>query len=557
MGIFIHLNVSKQIRRSEWRKVYEESLKLVKAFPLYEKQKRIFLGEGMYCGVPTKEREWFGRIGWHTIGDSVTLQSAEDYFLPKDLLEEEPVVEERMLFDENGSDEGKLHSGYFGVKAAQSREDILLSLLPMYTDVGWEDERCHGCFELWGNKTQGENYHIYLLAIACMIEDRLGEKAVVYGDITRGQCVRAVELANRYLEEPIRLPCRCDPGRLYERVRRLPLGKQEVLPFFFGAYMGKKNAEFGKFVCEHFSKEELTEYWQRRFAGEHPDTLRYERVLHEYLTLGFGFEELCRLMCLTMQRGKGYERMFVERILQTEMHRKDKDCEDWLEIDPDREQPYGVYALLAQFAFAGARNQRVERFIPLSEIKSVLQACLIDRCDVEAVISEWLKKEEEREEALAQGDSSKQAASDRFKETLRAGKEPFTDSGEYEITTYRELAGYRDGDRIQPVLRDELLKYYQFYQSLTEESRFQELMNKDAKERGLFIIRHNESVLLMEEEWRRIFAEIRSNRESFGRYYPMVRVRIPSNEVAILVRALVLNDPLFWYCRKEAERSDR
>ena len=47
MGIFIHLNVSKSVRRAEWRRVYEESLELVAAFPLYEKQKRMFLGEGM------------------------------------------------------------------------------------------------------------------------------------------------------------------------------------------------------------------------------------------------------------------------------------------------------------------------------------------------------------------------------------------------------------------------------------------------------------------------------------------------------------------------------
>ena len=38
MGIFIQLKVSKRVRQSEWRSVYDESLKLVRAFPLYEKQ---------------------------------------------------------------------------------------------------------------------------------------------------------------------------------------------------------------------------------------------------------------------------------------------------------------------------------------------------------------------------------------------------------------------------------------------------------------------------------------------------------------------------------------
>ncbi len=543
MGIFIHLNVSKSVRRAEWRRVYEESLELVAAFPLYEKQKRMFLGEGMYCAVPTKEREWFGRIGWHTIGDSETFQSAEDYFLPKDLFEEKEGGTTKQ-----GSREDADQSRLAG------NADILMSLAPMYTNMSWEDERCTGCFELWGNKTQGENYHIYLLAIACMIEDRLDGKAVVFGDITRGQCVRAVELANRCLSKPIRVPCSCDAKRLYERVRRLPLRREEILPFYFGVYQGKKDAAFGAFVREHFSAEETQVYWQERFAGEYPDTMRYERVLHEYLTLGFELDKLCRYVRLTDDAGREYDREFVEGLMRTEMFVEEKDCEDWLEIDTEEERPYGIYTLLAQFAFAGARNRRVERFIPLNEIQKTLQEQLGSRCDVNALIADWLRKEEQRKKAVAQGDMSKRAASDRFKEKMQAGKQRLQAEQAYDITTYRELMRYKTGDRVRPELKEELFDYYRFYQGLTEESRFGELMEKDDKERGLFIIRHNESVLLMEEEWRGIFARIREDKGSFERYYPMVRVRIPSQEVAMVVRALVLNDELFDCCRQSVQK---
>ena len=37
----------------------------------------------------------------------------------------------------------------------------------------------------------------------CLIEDRLGKKAFVYGNITKGQCQKAVKLANEWLEKPI------------------------------------------------------------------------------------------------------------------------------------------------------------------------------------------------------------------------------------------------------------------------------------------------------------------------------------------------------------------
>ena len=547
MGIFIQLKVSKRVLQSEWRSVYAESLKLVRAFPLYEKQKRIFLGEEMCCGVPTEEREWFGRLGWHTIGDSVTFQGAEDYFLPRDLSEERlasPESRERAAGTACPQGAGR-ETGAIG------DEDILMSIAPVHTDMGWEDERYKGCFELWGNKTQGENYHIYLLAIACMIEDRLEGRALVYGDITRGQCVRAVELANQYLEKPVRAPARCDPERLYERVRRLPLRGKEALQFFLGAYLGKKDAALGAFIRARFSEEEAGACWQARFAGERPDTLRYERTLHEYLTLGFGLEELCRYANLEDGGSEEAYRAFVEGIMKTELFLEEKDCVDWLEIDPEEERPYGIYTLLAQFAFAGARNRRVERFIPLEQIQTALRAGLGARCDVDALILGWLEKEERRKEAVAKGDASKRPASDRFKEKITEGNERLREEKRYDIGVCRELIRYRPGDTLLPALQDELFAFYHFYQGLTKESRFRELMEKGDKERGLFIIRHNESVLLMEDEWRRIFTRIREDEESFERYYPMVRVRIPSNDVATLVRALVLNDELYAFCQKD------
>lgn len=42
------------------------------------------------------------------------------------------------------------------------------------------DGRFNQTYFLWDAKTQGEPYHLYLLAIVCLIEDRLGEKAIAY-----------------------------------------------------------------------------------------------------------------------------------------------------------------------------------------------------------------------------------------------------------------------------------------------------------------------------------------------------------------------------------------
>lgn len=86
---------------------------------------------------------------------------------------------------------------------------------------------------MWGGKSQGELYHLYLLAIACLIEDRLKHKAFVYGDITYGQCVVAVDMANKYLEKKIVLPDRCVLECLYERISVLEFTERENYRYLF------------------------------------------------------------------------------------------------------------------------------------------------------------------------------------------------------------------------------------------------------------------------------------------------------------------------------------
>ena len=57
MGIFIHMSISMSVTKKEWEKVYEETLQLVKAFPLAERRKVSCKGIETICLVPSVERE--------------------------------------------------------------------------------------------------------------------------------------------------------------------------------------------------------------------------------------------------------------------------------------------------------------------------------------------------------------------------------------------------------------------------------------------------------------------------------------------------------------------
>ena len=165
MGIFIYLSISESVTKDEWASVYGETLRLVEAFPLAERMEVSIRGIKTICLVPTKEREerygWHDekvQTGWFADGDYESFCTAEAYFLPKNLVTDEE-------YDPDAP-------------------DAMFRVLPSYLDYDWKDSRFSRCYELWGAKTQGEPYHMYLLAIACLIESRLGSKAFVYGDIT-------------------------------------------------------------------------------------------------------------------------------------------------------------------------------------------------------------------------------------------------------------------------------------------------------------------------------------------------------------------------------------
>ena len=64
-----------------------------------------------------------------------------------------------------------------------------------------------------------------------------------------------------------------------------------------------------------------------------------------------------------------------------------------LAIDQEEAHPYGIFTLLAQFAFIGAKNKKVDRYIPIEEIRYALNRGLAGKCNVNAVIDEYLAKE--------------------------------------------------------------------------------------------------------------------------------------------------------------------
>ncbi|MCR5699367.1 MAG: hypothetical protein K6G52_06975, partial [Treponemataceae bacterium] len=235
MGIFVDLRVSKSVTKSEWNSVYTESLEIIKKLPLAEWQKEKTIdGIKPICLVRTKEHKFnYGwndkekKIGWEASGDYDTLKTGEPHFFPKDLVTE---------YNENAG-------------------DAILYCLPQCSKHNWKEDLCSQTYRVFGNKTQGEPYHMYLLSVACMVESRLKGKAFVSGDITKGQLKKAVEIANDILKTPIDIPDRCDSTRLFERISKLNIVEEEKLQLFNYLLLENKDIALGDFIRSHFSEQ--------------------------------------------------------------------------------------------------------------------------------------------------------------------------------------------------------------------------------------------------------------------------------------------------------------
>lgn len=515
MGIFISLYVAHNVTQEEWEPVYEESLKLAKQFCLIDFENTELFGEELFCGIPVKERGEDGKRYWQTIGDFFSMGYAEDQSIPRQL--------SRCVSDPT---EVKTY-------------DPLLAVVPSCTRLYWKEDRCKNSFIFWGNKTQGEVYHMYLLAIGCMIESRLGGKACVAGDITIGQCRKAVELANQNLSEPIGMPVRCELEPLYRRVRNLPIKEEELLEVFQGLYLGALDREYGDFVRTYFSSTEREYYWKRAFKNCRIGSPYFSSTIKTYFNLGNELEELCKIVQYVGKDGTEYYEQFVKEIMRTNLFLKQKDLRDCLEIPREAEAPNKIHTLMAQYTFTGAKNRCVDAFMSIDQISEILCRYLPEHCDVQGIINEYLKQ-------LENGDKDK--LSDILNDCIDVQTESMIQAEEaYDIYDTRSLPYYKTGDKIKPELERVCINYLKFYKGLCEETRFSELMKESAEKKSAFLIFQNRELFLMKARWLKIFEDIEKNPDSFRRYYPMVRVRLHKDTIR-LVRAYVENDGFYKYC---------
>lgn len=309
-----------------------------------------------------------------------------------------------------------------------------------------------------------------------------------------------------------------------------------------------------------YSEDVCDTYWKERFGCSRIGTLGFNKNIKEYLLWGFELEKLCSFIDCGDKEGRPQYEKFINCILETKIHWKEKDCEDILEIDQEEPYPYSIYTLMIQFAYAGAQNKKVDRYISIDEIRNALKRGLGEKCDVDSIVNEYLANEaKESSIKIFEGEidekeikaACERDASQIFRQAVEKKRQFFEEMVEkYDICDYEDFIYYEKGDTIYPILAESLEKSYAFYHSIISEDNYKKLMEDSEVIRCEWIAMKNRNILIRDKDWNKIFTDIQENKDSFERYYPMVRVQINSEDQLRMITAIVLNDELYDYCRE-------
>lgn len=353
MGIYIGLDIiPNQIKQEDWQMVFEETLQLIQAYSFATLNvdsvngfKRIVLERTERQNV-----EGYGSEAeyWKINGDLESKETGESFTLFSSL--------ER----------------YSGFKEERLKEDILLYYI---------EDGVNGAREVFYSKTQGKDYHTYLLAIAALIESRFPKFACVYGEISKDQAQKAVSWANSILKKPIDLPVRVNPSKLLERLG--VIGGIEIeekqLEALYDLSIGASD-EVDDLVGKHFNMNVVRYYFSKKLqAFKSPVQLGAELIIIRFLNAGLPLETLTDICCIDSNGPKFEPNDFIKAI-----------CSTWVFVEPEirgymghvkksTDIPETVDAQFGNmFLDMGFMGRRTRRYVPKEEVISVLKGKLGD-----------------------------------------------------------------------------------------------------------------------------------------------------------------------------------
>ncbi len=505
MGRFVCLYLSNSLTQEEWAPVYEEALSLAKDLRLTETRHVYIRNVYTRCMAPCEERKYDS--GWH----------------------DEPVI--GFSFDSEERSRSGCETFFTRKYLNDPKNSDPAACDPMYPNVRYclgdrsnRRDSVRRC--IWGEKSGFGIIHILIVALGCLIADRLKDKAYLTGDIEPDDFVTGTDIANRYLEHPIKVPDQCVKEALLERLRKMGLSPHEQLMVFMEMYMGCFNRDVGEFIRSVFSEEECDSFWRQRFADAEIPSFDFSDALHPYLRMQFDFRKLISYVNFIDDHGKPRHSEFIRELLDTkaELPGPDEACIPFLQ----RTDPSDPAIKLAQHLLKKDSWSWVGICISVDTFIEILEDTIGRDCDVYGIIEEWMKDDVEKSDQ-----------SDWFEEMKKWRKQ-------YDVfLEYQLPEKFRKGCTVRPELIERIRKFAIEWMKFSEDPECTALMQKEPVEICRWLAEYNRCTALTVKNWEKIYDHILSDPEIFRRYYPLTQYRPgrPLNDD--LITAMVTNDDFY------------
>ncbi|MCG7334681.1 hypothetical protein MHZ95_05210 [Sporosarcina sp. ACRSM] len=523
MGVMIFLDIMPDhIDASEWEKVYEETLEIINGYPFLDS---IFDDQTYHCNwqyvTRTEERAIpfaDNQIGWHTIGDEQSLKIAESFVLVKDL---------------------QYYREYCG--RGGNCEDILFSSIYDYPGINEQLKQLKvNKVHVFDAKTQGEPFHIPLLAIACLIESRFPQHAMVYGDISIGQMEKALKWANSILKKPIELTERANNGKLLMRIKQELKDEAAALEVFMDLTMREQDRELGELVRMHFSYETIATYYLSQFKKYKIGTFGFATELSNYLDQGFRLEDACEL-CVLDPAGCNYDaQKFAKSVLSMEWPTNDRSLTDLIPTKinaPNSDEPETVNSMLGKtlLQMSGFREE-MKSNLTFEEVVCILRDQLGHLCNIDLLIDKVIEKDRDLT-TLLEDFHAKFDKDSEDEEVKRI---------HYAITAVEDLILWKHGDKIHPNLEDGIVMVKEFVEKLLERDKefFAAFQNMTAKEKMRKLIQFNQFFYIHKRVWDEIVINLNDS-ERTNKILGVLLIQADEITINKLCKYSVNNQALF------------
>ena len=337
ISISAQLNAA-NIDRKKWEAVFEDCKKIAEAGQLADIESVTVRGEELECLVPVREKD--GKL--HIVGDLVQGRCVQDCELERDVTK-------------------------YVLKGVKPMSGIPVSehlYMCFYNGNSEYEKYFVPCFD---TETFGSRPHIYLLAMAVLITSEFPEAAVVYGDITQGQCEEACRLIKEVTGRDAKMPIQYDCIRLFDAFRDRGHTGIELLDRFLTTYKGIRTEEVCELLKSNFVEDEFTEYFKRH----NTDVFG---LVKGWLELGLSSEGLCKAY---RQFWKGCDaKQLVDCLILGKVHIKEKSELELYDFTIPSEITADTSAMANARKTAGDmdfRRRIINAYIPLEDMKAVVR----------------------------------------------------------------------------------------------------------------------------------------------------------------------------------------